>query len=163
MRGGEEAGGKRKQDKGGCSLFSQAIVCTSEFMETPALGLEVSCSPPETCLPRVAEIRPTRRFYHEIGMEHPNVCAGLCSRRIAPFGILDIPHASVMPSGAPCTSGARGGPRFPSVHQRGPVRGWATRAAWHRRQTLDPEPKDTPCLHCPRARRSPSASPRPAA
>lgn len=42
--GGEEAGEKRKQDKRECSLFSQAVVCTSEFMETPALELEASYS-----------------------------------------------------------------------------------------------------------------------
>jgi len=71
-----EGGGKRKQDKGEYSLFSQVVVCTSEFMETPALELEASYSLPEARWPEVAEIRATRRFYCEIGMEHPPVCVG---------------------------------------------------------------------------------------
>lgn len=71
--GGEEAGGKRKQDKEECSRYPQAIVCTSEFMETPALELEASYSLPETRLPEVAEIRAIRRFFREIGVEHPSI------------------------------------------------------------------------------------------
>ena len=58
---------------------------------------------------------------------------------------------------------AHRGPRFPSMHRTGPVRSRATRAAWHRCQTLVPDPKDMPCLRCPHPPRSPSASPKPAA
>jgi len=44
--------------------------------------------------------------FREIGMEHLPVCVGN-TRDIAPTGILDIPHASVMPSAGPSICGVR--------------------------------------------------------
>ena len=167
VRGLEGSGRARKGEgseskiKGNARFSRKPLSAHRDLWRLPPLGWRQST----LCPRRACQKRRKSALFAVFSRDRhgaPACLRGGCSRRIEPTSILDIPHASVMPSDAPCTNGARGGPRFPSVHRRGPVRGEAGSAAWRHFRTPAPDQKDRPCLHCPRTLRSPSASPRPA-